>query len=132
VLLRDAFHRPRRTGQGNDAGVESLHIDRQRPRCVPLRVDRNEYREDARRIGPELIESLMNSHEGERAHVRAGGEAECDEAIARGESVLVEGRAARSEEHTSELQSLAYLVCRLLLEKKKTNMVVCISNVHHT
>src|SRR2546425_9600148 len=30
----------------------------------------------------------------------------------------LEGRR-RSEEHTSELQSLAYLVCRLLLEKKK-------------
>src|SRR2546425_8644686 len=29
------------------------------------------------------------------------------------------GRQDRSEEHTSELQSLAYLVCRLLLEKKK-------------
>src|SRR2546423_9636461 len=29
------------------------------------------------------------------------------------------GRGDRSEEHTSELQSLAYLVCRLLLEKKK-------------
>src|SRR2546425_9287795 len=29
------------------------------------------------------------------------------------------GRSFRSEEHTSELQSLAYLVCRLLLEKKK-------------
>src|SRR2546425_6929845 len=28
----------------------------------------------------------------------------------------------RSEEHTSELQSLAYLVCRLLLEKKKKHM----------
>src|SRR2546425_7399147 len=28
-------------------------------------------------------------------------------------------RVLRSEEHTSELQSLAYLVCRLLLEKKK-------------
>src|SRR2546425_6660342 len=28
-------------------------------------------------------------------------------------------RNKRSEEHTSELQSLAYLVCRLLLEKKK-------------
>src|SRR5205823_7610534 len=27
--------------------------------------------------------------------------------------------AVRSEEHTSELQSLAYIVCRLLLEKKK-------------
>src|SRR5687767_15292273 len=32
-----------------------------------------------------------------------------------------EQNAVRSEEHTSELQSLAYLVCRLLLEKKKTN-----------
>ena len=29
---------------------------------------------------------------------------------------------ARSEEHTSELQSQAYLVCRLLLEKKNTHM----------
>src|SRR2546425_8658583 len=29
--------------------------------------------------------------------------------------------AQRSEEHTSELQSLAYLVCRLLLEKKKND-----------
>src|SRR3989441_7427897 len=36
----------------------------------------------------------------------------------RGESPLQE-LEARSEEHTSELQSLAYLVCRLLLEKKK-------------
>src|SRR5205823_8578357 len=46
-----------------------------------------------------------------------------------GESRLQEARATipelpsnlcwRSEEHTSELQSLAYLVCRLLLEKKK-------------
>src|SRR3989441_5373121 len=35
----------------------------------------------------------------------------------------------RSEEHTSELQSLAYLVCRLLLEKKKkkiTNLLIYI------
>src|SRR2546425_7640698 len=29
----------------------------------------------------------------------------------------------RSEEHTSELQSLAYLVCRLLLEKKKNSHI---------
>src|SRR2546425_7315552 len=29
----------------------------------------------------------------------------------------------RSEEHTSELQSLAYLVCRLLLEKKKKHQM---------
>src|SRR2546425_7516264 len=31
--------------------------------------------------------------------------------------------AQRSEEHTSELQSLAYLVCRLLLEKKKNKII---------
>src|SRR2546425_9786935 len=37
--------------------------------------------------------------------------------ISRSESVPANAR--RSEEHTSELQSLAYLVCRLLLEKKK-------------
>src|SRR2546423_10856632 len=35
--------------------------------------------------------------------------------------------ASRSEEHTSELQSLAYLVCRLLLEKKKKYIIVCTS-----
>src|SRR5687767_15516300 len=36
----------------------------------------------------------------------------------------------RSEEHTSELQSLAYLVCRLLLEKKKntTNCSTILAN----
>src|SRR2546425_2538126 len=32
--------------------------------------------------------------------------------------------ANRSEEHTSELQSLAYLVCRLLLEKKKKTHIL--------
>src|SRR2546425_3087212 len=35
------------------------------------------------------------------------------------ESLFDRGEVERSEEHTSELQSLAYLVCRLLLEKKK-------------
>src|SRR2546425_5992310 len=32
---------------------------------------------------------------------------------------ILKNYTTRSEEHTSELQSLAYLVCRLLLEKKK-------------
>src|SRR5690554_7688611 len=35
--------------------------------------------------------------------------------------LLITGRTARSEEHTSELQSRPHLVCRLLLEKKKTH-----------
>src|SRR2546430_10148700 len=33
--------------------------------------------------------------------------------------------AHRSEEHTSELQSQSNLVCRLLLEKKKTKRIIC-------
>src|SRR5438876_5755962 len=37
-----------------------------------------------------------------------------------GESVI-SGGSDRSEEHTSELQSPVHLVCRLLLEKKKSN-----------
>src|SRR2546425_2502173 len=35
------------------------------------------------------------------------------------QSASLRNLSMRSEEHTSELQSLAYLVCRLLLEKKK-------------
>src|SRR3712207_8885395 len=35
---------------------------------------------------------------------------------------------ARSEEHTSELQSRQYLVCRLLLEKKKKHIIHCNSS----
>src|SRR2546425_8225148 len=38
---------------------------------------------------------------------------------ARGSACRSPSSTTRSEEHTSELQSLAYLVCRLLLEKKK-------------
>src|SRR3989441_188711 len=38
-----------------------------------------------------------------------------------GDAFVILDEAQRSEEHTSELQSLAYLVCRLLLEKKKTD-----------
>src|SRR5437763_9734499 len=34
---------------------------------------------------------------------------------------VIRARIVRSEEHTSELQSPMYLVCRLLLEKKKTH-----------
>src|SRR3712207_8136011 len=40
--------------------------------------------------------------------------------LAFGEQLPAKDFLARSEEHTSELQSRQYLVCRLLLEKKKT------------
>src|SRR2546425_7924228 len=47
-----------------------------------------------------------------------------NKAVTRGTCMTVPNLShfrGRSEEHTSELQSLAYLVCRLLLEKKKKN-----------
>src|SRR5438045_4530848 len=45
--------------------------------------------------------------------------------IAPGESLPSErDQAQRSEEHTSELQSLRHIVCRLLLEKKKTRIIL--------
>src|SRR2546430_12858575 len=49
-------------------------------------------------------------------HAQVQRDAELD-----GVSLLV----ARSEEHTSELQSQSNLVCRLLLEKKKTRVLRC-------
>src|SRR3712207_7948601 len=45
---------------------------------------------------------------------------------------LVQDAALRSEEHTSELQSRQYLVCRLLLEKKKRGKSAANSDRHST
>src|SRR3712207_7925035 len=42
----------------------------------------------------------------------------------RGPEGAAEDGRRRSEEHTSELQSRQYLVCRLLLEKKKKNLSI--------
>src|SRR5689334_24183769 len=51
-------------------------------------------------------------------------ESACPGQDGRGRLVLVVDDD-RSEEHTSELQSQFHLVCRLLLEKKKNNMLRC-------
>src|SRR3712207_8479180 len=61
----------------------------------------------------------------ERAHARLHVSAARLGRALRGEGWL------RSEEHTSELQSRQYLVCRLLLEKKKTSFT-CITTIHYT
>src|SRR5258707_2670173 len=53
---------------------------------------------------------------GSRASVRGRGRA-CS-----GDRAATPPHSRRSEEHTSELQSRQYLVCRLLLEKKKIRM----------
>src|SRR5262245_64565020 len=41
------------------------------------------------------------------------------------------GALSRSEEHTSELQSLRHLVCRLLLEKKNNNTKIHVDNANN-
>src|SRR5262245_64748314 len=62
------------------------------------------------------------------ATVDARGEQAVQQVVAGGDAVehrphgaALGGDVRRSEEHTSELQSLRHLVCRLLLEKKKEN-----------
>src|SRR5258707_11991576 len=47
-----------------------------------------------------------------------------DGTVERGANVRLIRDNVRSEEHTSELQSRQYLVCRLLLEKKKTSLYI--------
>src|SRR2546429_4081180 len=48
----------------------------------------------------------------------------CSDSVGASLVVTVTARAARSEEHTSELQSRLHLVCRLLLEKKKNQFII--------
>src|SRR5690625_6786305 len=60
---------------------------------------------------------------------RSGG-GHCPAVITVPLSSGLHAREVRSEEHTSELQSRGHLVCRLLLEKKKTNKKKP-KNVHH-
>src|SRR3712207_8692035 len=62
-----------------------------------------------------VLERCQHPVEVERDEDRGGARAPCE---------LGEGGVERSEEHTSELQSRQYLVCRLLLEKKKTDILV--------
>src|SRR3712207_7876480 len=81
-----------------------------------------------------LFRSVVGEHAGRRRHGECGvlrgavgvGQGRrrvvgrADRERHRGD-VGGEGAVARSEEHTSELQSRQYLVCRLLLEKKKNS-----------
>src|SRR3712207_8226396 len=66
-----------------------------------------------------LCGALPGGAERGAAALAAGGRAGVGGAFLRGSGDVCVGCAGRSEEHTSELQSRQYLVCRLLLEKKE-------------
>src|SRR3712207_7477367 len=53
------------------------------------------------------------------AQARAVRSVKREHRLGQGQLVVEDSAQVRSEEHTSELQSRQYLVCRLLLEKKK-------------
>src|SRR2546425_2350279 len=100
VLARHLVRRAPLLQVARDQGLQDAHPG---PALQVPRVHRvrglPRHAAEARRPA---VEARRQVHP--RAHAAAGFEGEW-----------------RSEEHTSELQSLAYLVCRLLLEKKKKN-----------
>src|SRR5205814_9697102 len=69
-------------------------------------IDVDEYRR-----GAKTMHDARGGEKRERRH---------DDLVARADPENHQRDQQRSEEHTSELQSLRHLVCRLLLEKKKT------------
>src|SRR3712207_7898073 len=64
---------------------------------------------------PAALRELLGADGISARHLRAGARVHAAHAV----DLQRHGLHARSEEHTSELQSRQYLVCRLLLEKKK-------------
>src|SRR3712207_8769178 len=86
------------------------------------------FRSLRRRVqhGLRLARALRGAPREARSRVRIGRARPEDAALLSDDEVRGGGRpgGGRSEEHTSELQSRQYLVCRLLLEKKKHTSVV--------
>src|SRR2546425_1408379 len=76
-------------------------------------------REPAEEVGGLGVLALVEVHFGEQVE----GLGDHERARIALEHELEPLARTRSEEHTSELQSLAYLVCRLLLEKKKKTVI---------
>src|SRR5258707_12555612 len=77
---------------------------------------------DALPISPMYSISLSGTLEGTRTRWHASYRWQPEDTVTRVASFAADA-AERSEEHTSELQSRQYLVCRLLLEKKKSDHI---------
>src|SRR3712207_7591390 len=80
------------------------------PYTTLFRSGRGPVREGRGPLGAPVGSARSGSSQGREPRLVAGGNFD---------------RAPRSEEHTSELQSRQYLVCRLLLEKKKHARAEC-------
>src|SRR2546425_8270210 len=74
---------------------------------------------DALPISFDKQNGVVRSSDLNRISVTAASQARINTWLSTDLSMIYTYANNRSEEHTSELQSLAYLVCRLLLEKKK-------------
>src|SRR2546427_4718896 len=85
--------------------------------------------QEARRVASALGTNIARALKGKQevveialAALAAGGHLLLEDVPGVGKTTLAQALArSRSEEHTSELQSQSNLVCRLLLEKKKTH-----------
>src|SRR3712207_7285358 len=83
------------------------------------------FRSDYQRQPP-----VQREQERRRAQKHNRRRGELDDAATGEGSDLLDVAGQRSEEHTSELQSRQYLVCRLLLEKKKTKHHIIKNELH--
>src|SRR3712207_8705532 len=72
-------------------------------------------------VAPEALQRLAV---GDALHALDGQRVRADGVVVELQQVVQLGDQLRSEEHTSELQSRQYLVCRLLLEKKKKTNIL--------
>src|SRR5262249_58646044 len=97
-----------------------LFLTRRRPPPPPLFPYTTLFRSHlAGLAAPEHGRRVGHSHEPGAGHLEDAELVRRAEAVLDGAEDAVGVVAVRSEEHTSELQSLTNLVCRLLLEKKK-------------
>src|SRR6266404_2044045 len=107
---------PQRVSTQNDEPVITLDTAAQRSNAITTaRLTNAHHPQPLRAFGTVLdlqaLTDLSNNSANARAQVEASRA-----------KLAASHTAFRSEEHTSELQSLAYLVCRLLLEKKKKRL----------
>src|SRR5947209_11276802 len=86
------------------------------------------FRSQDARIAVQFAEAELHHHEADVVQANVAVKAtktrleqpvHLEAALAEAAANLAKAETERSEEHTSELQSRQYLVCRLLLEKKK-------------